>query len=82
LKCHRQKLSDEVINMAKKGMARPERTHTRRRNDIPPVPEIEGKSKHRKEHANPILSGTSGPQIKVYHSQNRTGTVDERDLNS
>ncbi len=26
--------------MAKKGMKRPERTHTRPRNEVPPVPEL------------------------------------------
>lgn len=28
--------------MAKKGMKRPQRTHTGERNTVPPVPEIEG----------------------------------------
>lgn len=66
--------------MAKKGMARPERTHTRPHNDVPPVPEIQGKPKHKKEHANPIIPGTSGPQMKVYHSQNHAGAVGEEHL--
>ncbi|HWP79573.1 MAG TPA: hypothetical protein VN446_02935 [Candidatus Acidoferrum sp.] len=40
--------------MAKKGMARPEWTHTQPRNDEPPVPEIQGKAKRTKEKAKPI----------------------------
>ena len=35
--------------MAKKGMKRPEWTHTQPRNDVPPVPEIQGKAKRAKE---------------------------------
>lgn len=31
--------------MAKQGMKRPERTHTHPKNDAPPVPELQGKSK-------------------------------------
>ena len=54
--------------MAKQGMARPERTHTQPRNDQFPVPELQGNAKHGKEKANPIISGTSGPHMKVYHS--------------
>ena len=41
--------------MAKKGMARPDRTHTKPRNDVPPVPEIQGKAKHGKEQAHPVI---------------------------
>lgn len=40
--------------MAKKGMKRPETTHTQPRNDAPPVPEIQGKAKHTKEKAKPV----------------------------
>ena len=53
--------------MAKQGMARPERTHTKPKNEVPPVPEIQGKAKTGKEEANPIISGTSGPDQKVFH---------------
>lgn len=53
--------------MAKAGMARPEWTHTRPRNSVPPVPELQGKAKHGKEKAPPIIAGTSGPELKVYH---------------
>lgn len=52
--------------MAKKGMARPEWTHTQPRNDVPPVPEIHGKAKHGNKRANPVIEG-SGPQQKVLH---------------
>lgn len=55
--------------MAKKGMARPEWTQTQPNNQIPPVPEIQGKAKRGKERANPIVSGTSGPDMKVFHDR-------------
>lgn len=55
--------------MAKKGMARPDWTHTAPRNDVPPVPEIQGKAKHTKKPARPIISGTSGPALKTYHTE-------------
>lgn len=54
--------------MSKQGMKRPERTHTQPRNEAPPVPEIQGKAKHGKIHANPIIAGTEPPSQKVYHS--------------
>ncbi len=53
--------------MAKQGMKRIDRTHTQPKNDVPPVPEIQGKAKHGKAHANPIIEGTEGPSLKVYH---------------
>ena len=55
--------------MAKKGMARPDWTHTQPRNDVPPVPVIQGKAKSGKKKANPIISGTSGAEQKVYHTE-------------
>lgn len=55
--------------MSKRGMARLDRTHTKPRNDLPPVPEIQGKAKSGKEKANPIISGTSGPELKVFHTE-------------
>lgn len=40
--------------MAKRGMKRPEPTHTQPRNDVPPVPELQGKAKRTKEKAKPV----------------------------
>lgn len=47
--------------MAKQGMKRPERTHTKPRNDAAAVPEIQGKAKSSKVHARPIIAGTQVP---------------------
>lgn len=40
--------------MAKQGMKRTERTHTKPRNEVPPVPELQGKAKTTKQKAKPI----------------------------
>lgn len=53
--------------MAKQGMKRIDRTHTKPKNDVPPVPEIQGKAKHTNEKANPVIDGTTAPEEKVYH---------------
>ena len=53
--------------MAKKGMARPDWTHVQPKNEAPPVPQIQGKAKHGKERAKPIVDGAAGPDQKVYH---------------
>lgn len=53
--------------MPKQGMARPDWTHTKPRNEVSPVPEIQGKAKHTKVKARPIVSGTSGAEMKVFH---------------
>lgn len=55
--------------MAKQGMKRPERTHTKPKNEIPPVPELQGKAKNSNQPANPVISGTSGPKQKVIHAE-------------
>ena len=55
--------------MPKQGMARPDWTHTKPRNDVSPVPEIQGKGKSGKQKANPIISGTSGAEQKVFHTE-------------
>ncbi len=54
--------------MAKQGMKRPNRTHTKPRNEQAAIPEIQGKAKHGKEHVNPIIAGTESPSQKVYHT--------------
>ena len=55
--------------MAKKGMARPDWTKLRPKNEASPVPELQGKAKSGKEKAKPIIAGTEGPQLKVYHER-------------
>lgn len=55
--------------MAKQGMSRPDWTHTQPRNDEAAVPEIQGKAKHGKNKARPIIAGTSAPEMKVYHTK-------------
>ena len=54
--------------MAKKGMARPDWTHTKPRNEVPPVPEIQGKAKHGKHPAKPAVVRTASPEHRC--SQN------------
>jgi hypothetical protein len=53
--------------MAKQGMKRPEIEH--RKNEISPVPILEGKAKSGKIKANPLIAGADG---KVYHSVTQT----------
>ncbi|MBR1811594.1 MAG: hypothetical protein IJ766_08125 [Clostridia bacterium] len=55
--------------MPKKGMKRPNRTHTQPRNAVAPVPELQGKAKHGKTRANPVISGTDGTALKVFHTE-------------
>jgi len=55
--------------MAKKGMARPDWTQTHPKNTVSPVPEIQGKAKSGKEKAKPIVGGTSGANLKVWHER-------------
>ncbi len=40
--------------MAKKGMKRPQRTHVKPRNEVAPVPELQGAAKSRGDKAKPI----------------------------
>ena len=61
--------------MSKKGMARPDWTHTQPRNEVPPVPEIQGKAKHGKERAKPTIDGTAGPELKVYRQLKGDGSA-------
>ena len=55
--------------MAKKGMKRPEWTHPQPRNQVDPVPELQGKAKSGKKKARPIVSGTGGTEMKVFHTE-------------
>lgn len=61
--------------MSKQGMARPEWTHTKPKNDAGPVPEIQGKAKHSKKPARPVVPGSDGPELKVYHDLKGNGSV-------
>lgn len=54
--------------MSKKGMKRPQYTHTKPRNEQAAVPELQGKQKRTNTKANPIIAGTQAPSLKVYHS--------------
>ena len=54
--------------MAKKGMTHPDVT-SGPRNDLSPVPQIQGKAKSGKEKANPIIAGTTGANQKVWHEK-------------
>lgn len=63
--------------MAKQGMKRPERTHTRPHNEMTPVPEIQGKAKCGKAHARPIIAGEDEQVYKVYHELRGDGAVGE-----
>lgn len=54
--------------MAKKGMTHPDLTRGPR-NDLSPVPQIQGKAKSGKEKANPIIAGTTDANQKVWHEK-------------
>ena len=65
--------------MAKKGMARPDWTQTHPRNEVSSVPQIQGKAKSGKKKANPLIVGTSGASLKVWHERpisNAHGIID------
>ena len=53
--------------MAKKGMKRPEPSQ-QPHNRISPGPEIQGRSKHGKACANPIIAGDAPPGREVCHT--------------
>ena len=63
--------------MAKQGMKRPDITHIGKKNDAPPVSELQGKAKHTKQKANPIIAGTSSPSLKVYHTKPYSDDADK-----
>ena len=54
--------------MAKQGMTHPDVTWGPK-NDVSPVPQIQGKAKSGKEKANPIISGSNGANQKVWHEK-------------
>lgn len=68
--------------MAKQGMKRPEITDKKQKNSLSPVPELQGKAKHGKTPAAPIIAGTAGAEQKVYHSRPHSAhyTVFDNDL--
>ena len=55
--------------MAKQGMARPDWTKLHPKNDVSPVPQIQGKAKSGKKKAPPIIAGTAGAELKVWHEK-------------
>lgn len=55
--------------MAKHGMARPDWTKLHPKNTHSPVPQLQGKQKSGKKKANPIIAGTMGAELKVYHEK-------------
>ncbi|MCB6366519.1 hypothetical protein LI291_10085 [Intestinibacillus massiliensis] len=59
--------------MSKQGMARPDGAPPRR--ETPPVSEIQGKAKHGKAHARPIIAGTASPELKVFHELKGDGSA-------
>ena len=74
--------------MAKKGMSRPEWTHTQPQNDVPPVPELQGRAKHSKEMPPPpagaafllrvgIVSNYTGP-LSAASSLSRSSPIRSR----
>ena len=55
--------------MPKKGMKRPDWTHTQPHNPVEPVPQIQGKARQGKTKARPIVRGTGGSNQKVFHTE-------------
>ena len=55
--------------MPKKGMKRPDWTHSQPHNQTEPVPQIQGKARQGKTKARPIVGGTGGANQKVFHTE-------------
>lgn len=55
--------------MAKQGMKRPDYTKLHPKNDVSPVPQIQGKARSGKKKADPIIAGTMGAELKVWHEK-------------
>ena len=65
--------------MAKQGMKHFERQHVHPKNEVSPVPQLQGKAKTGKEKAKPIVAGTQGAELKVWHEKpisNAHGIID------
>ncbi|MGN0978262.1 MAG: hypothetical protein ACI4PH_09440 [Faecousia sp.] len=54
--------------MAKQGMTHPD-VPRGPRNDVSPVPQIQGKARSGKKKAAPIIAGTAGKGQKVWHEK-------------
>ena len=50
-------------------MKRPDYTKLHPKNDISPVPQIQGKARSGKKKADPIIAGTMGAELKVWHEK-------------
>ena len=61
--------------MPKKGMKRPQETHVKPRNEVPPVPELQGAAKHGGKAA-PTITRTASNSQKLFHPvpQSKTET--------
>lgn len=66
--------------MAKQGMKRPSRTHTKPKNDMPPVPEIQGKAKHGKQKAVTSAYSVFGTDVATDNLTNDLSAADLQDL--
>ncbi len=55
--------------MAKQGMKRPDRTHTQPKNQVSPVPELQGKAKSGKEKAKAAAPDASEDRDKVFRER-------------
>lgn len=55
--------------MAKQGMKRPDETHTRPKNDQPPVPEIQGKAKHGNAQAHPMHAAVKNSAQNAWNNK-------------
>lgn len=53
--------------MAKKGMKRPDWTDKQPRNQLDPVPELQGKAKHTKKKAGPEINGIGASGQMDFH---------------
>ena len=67
--CSHGQTKHEVKCMAKQGMKRPDVTKLHPKNDLPPVPELQGTSKRTKAKANPIIADGSEYPNKVFHKK-------------